>query len=171
MLWRRFLHGRIWLSMLHLEPCLYTCPTRGVCRREYPFLDLSQFSQEGSWPPLHQAAIRNIDKLTRQNEVHQREVVMPLQRLQRCLLSGAVVVRRKDHPRRPGDQGRPVCGLAWSAQYYSSSGNGATNCGFVSYEQCMMTATPGSGAWCVRNTWAVPYGSGQNAGNARRARR
>jgi hypothetical protein len=59
----------------------------------------------------------------------------------------------------------------WCAQYYSSSGNGATNCGFVSYEQCMMTATPGSGAWCVRNTWAVPYGSGQNAGNARRARR
>jgi C1A family cysteine protease len=35
----------------------------------------------------------------------------------------------------------------------------------------MMTATPGSGAWCVRNTWAEPNGSGQNAGNARRTRR
>jgi hypothetical protein len=59
----------------------------------------------------------------------------------------------------------------WCAQYYGRGGDGARNCGFVSYEQCMMTATPGSGAWCVRNTWAVPYGSGQNAGNARRARR
>ena len=59
----------------------------------------------------------------------------------------------------------------WCAQYYGRGSDGARNCGFVSYEQCMMTATPGSGAWCVRNTWAVPNGSGQNAGNTRRARR
>jgi hypothetical protein len=59
----------------------------------------------------------------------------------------------------------------WCAQYYGRGSDGARNCGFVSYEQCMMTATPGSGAWCVRNTWAVPPGGGQNAGNARRARR
>ena len=59
----------------------------------------------------------------------------------------------------------------WCAVYYGRGGDGARNCGFVSYEQCMMTATPGSGAWCVRNTWAVPPGSGQNGGNARRARR
>ena len=59
----------------------------------------------------------------------------------------------------------------WCAQYYGRGSDGARNCGFVSYEQCMMTATPGSGAWCVRNTWAVPPGSGQNGGNARRARR
>jgi Protein of unknown function (DUF3551) len=59
----------------------------------------------------------------------------------------------------------------WCAQYYGRGGDGARNCGFVSYEQCMMTATPGSGAWCVRNTWAVPPGSGQNTGNTRRARR
>ena len=57
----------------------------------------------------------------------------------------------------------------WCAQYYGRGSDGARNCGFVSYEQCMMTATPGSGAWCVRNTWAVPN-SGQNAGT-RRARR
>jgi Protein of unknown function (DUF3551) len=60
----------------------------------------------------------------------------------------------------------------WCAQYYSSSGNGATNCGFVSYEQCMMTATPGSGAFCVRNPWYQAYGSGQPDGTTpRRARR
>jgi hypothetical protein len=58
----------------------------------------------------------------------------------------------------------------WCAQYYGRGGDGARNCGFVSYEQCMMTATPGSGAWCVRNTWAVPSGS-PNAGTTRRARR
>ena len=57
----------------------------------------------------------------------------------------------------------------WCAQYFGRGSS--TNCGFTSYEQCMMTATPGSGAWCVRNTWAVPNGSGQNAGNTRRARR
>jgi hypothetical protein len=49
----------------------------------------------------------------------------------------------------------------WCAQYYSSSGNGATNCGFTSYEQCMMTATPGSGAFCVQNPWYLAYGPGQ----------
>ena len=60
----------------------------------------------------------------------------------------------------------------WCAQYYSSSGSGATNCGFVSYEQCMMTATPGAGAWCVRNPWYQAYGSGQNDGTSpRRPRR
>ena len=34
----------------------------------------------------------------------------------------------------------------WCAQYYDSN-SGATNCGFVSYEQCMATAR-GGGAWC-----------------------
>jgi hypothetical protein len=58
----------------------------------------------------------------------------------------------------------------WCAQYYGRGSDGARNCGFVSYEQCMMTATPGSGAWCVRNTWAEPSGS-PNAGTTRRARR
>jgi hypothetical protein len=32
----------------------------------------------------------------------------------------------------------------WCAQYYGNNGGG-TNCGFVSYEQCMMTAR-GAGA-------------------------
>jgi hypothetical protein len=49
----------------------------------------------------------------------------------------------------------------WCAQYYSSSGNGGTNCGFTSFEQCMMTATPGSGAFCVQNPWYLAYGPGQ----------
>ena len=36
----------------------------------------------------------------------------------------------------------------WCAQYYGFGGGG-TNCGFISYEQCMMTAF-GAGAWCVQ---------------------
>jgi hypothetical protein len=36
----------------------------------------------------------------------------------------------------------------WCAQYMGK--DGARNCGFTSYEQCMMTATPGSGAHCVK---------------------
>ena len=47
----------------------------------------------------------------------------------------------------------------WCAQYFGR-GSG-TNCGFTSYEQCMMTATPGSGAWCVQNPWYLVYGQGQ----------
>ena len=60
----------------------------------------------------------------------------------------------------------------WCAQYYGRGGDGARNCGFVSYEQCMMTATPGSGAFCVRNPWYQAYGGGQNdVASPRRARR
>jgi hypothetical protein len=46
----------------------------------------------------------------------------------------------------------------WCAQYTGRSS--ARNCGFVSYEQCMMTATPGSGAICVQNPWYLYYGDG-----------
>jgi hypothetical protein len=46
----------------------------------------------------------------------------------------------------------------WCVQYTDKSG--ATNCGFTSYEQCMMTATPGSGGHCVQNPWYLYYGSG-----------
>ena len=53
----------------------------------------------------------------------------------------------------------------WCAQYY---GRGAsTNCGFTSYQQCMMTAGPGTGAWCVRNPM---YGSGASERAGRRTR-
>jgi len=46
----------------------------------------------------------------------------------------------------------------WCAQYYDSN-SGTTNCGFVSYEQCMATAR-GAGAWCVQNPWYLAYGEG-----------
>jgi hypothetical protein len=48
----------------------------------------------------------------------------------------------------------------WCVQYQGSR-SGATNCGFISYKQCMMTATPGSGAYCVQNPWYLYYGSGR----------
>ena len=53
----------------------------------------------------------------------------------------------------------------WCAQYTGARGGG-TNCGFTSYEQCRMTATPGSGATCVRNPWYEYYGERSN-GRAR----
>ena len=43
----------------------------------------------------------------------------------------------------------------WCAQYYGFGGG--TNCGFTSYQQCMMTAGPGTGAWCVRNPMYQGY--------------
>ncbi|MGZ3362636.1 MAG: DUF3551 domain-containing protein [Xanthobacteraceae bacterium] len=59
---------------------------------------------------------------------------------------------------------------AWCAQYYGFGGGG-TNCGFISYEQCMMTAQ-GAGAWCVQNPWYLAYGDGSQkaAATARRTR-
>ena len=60
----------------------------------------------------------------------------------------------------------------WCVQYTDKSG--ATNCGFTSYEQCMMTAR-GAGATCVQNPWYLQYGSGQKAaestGRAERPRK
>jgi hypothetical protein len=58
----------------------------------------------------------------------------------------------------------------WCAQYYGAN-SGGTNCGFTSYQQCMMTAQ-GAGAWCVQNPWYLAYGDGsqQAAATTRRAR-
>jgi hypothetical protein len=44
----------------------------------------------------------------------------------------------------------------WCVVY---NGRGGRNCGFTSYEQCRMTATPGTGGSCVQNPWYLWYGS------------
>jgi hypothetical protein len=43
----------------------------------------------------------------------------------------------------------------WCAIYSGGAAGGGTNCGFVSYEQCMATAR-GLGSFCYRNTQFVP---------------
>jgi hypothetical protein len=43
----------------------------------------------------------------------------------------------------------------WCAIYNGGAVGGGTNCGFVSYEQCMATAR-GLGNFCTRNTQYVP---------------
>jgi Protein of unknown function (DUF3551) len=58
---------------------------------------------------------------------------------------------------------RPTAGeiyRPWCVEYQSGKGDGGTNCSFTSYEQCMMTATPGSGGFCVQNPWYLWYGPG-----------
>ena len=44
----------------------------------------------------------------------------------------------------------------WCVQY--SGRDGASTCTFTSYEQCRMTATPGSGGYCVQNPWYLQSG-------------
>jgi hypothetical protein len=44
----------------------------------------------------------------------------------------------------------------WCVQY--SGRDGASTCTFTSYEQCRMTATPGSGGYCIQNPWYLQYG-------------
>jgi hypothetical protein len=39
----------------------------------------------------------------------------------------------------------------WCIVYIGPNGDGGEHCMFVSYGQCMLTATPGSGGVCVRN--------------------
>ena len=43
----------------------------------------------------------------------------------------------------------------WCAYYSGGRGGGGTNCGFISFEQCMETAR-GLGSFCQRNTQYVP---------------
>jgi hypothetical protein len=42
----------------------------------------------------------------------------------------------------------------------TSDPRGTTNCGFTSYQQCQMTAGPGSGFYCEQNPWYLWYGAG-----------
>jgi hypothetical protein len=57
----------------------------------------------------------------------------------------------------------------WCVVY--SGRDGARTCIFTSFEQCMMTATPGTGGQCVQNPWYLAYGEGRNAGPAARGKR
>jgi Protein of unknown function (DUF3551) len=59
----------------------------------------------------------------------------------------------------------------WCVVY--SGRDGAYTCIFASFEQCMMTATPGTGGSCVQNPWYLRYGpSGPGTtGQGGRARR
>ena len=58
----------------------------------------------------------------------------------------------------------------WCVQ--SSGRDGAYTCTFSSYEQCRMTATPGSGGYCVQNPWYLQYGpGGERADTTSRAER
>lgn len=56
----------------------------------------------------------------------------------------------------------------WCAYYGGGrfGGGGGTNCGFVSFEQCMATVR-GIGGFCDRNTQYVPP-AGASSGQARR---
>ena len=61
----------------------------------------------------------------------------------------------------------------WCVQYGGSNGDNGTTCAFTSFEQCMMTAGPGTGGSCVQNPWYLWYGpnSGGTTGQGGRARR
>jgi hypothetical protein len=52
----------------------------------------------------------------------------------------------------------------WCAQDMSAR-NGGTSCTFSSYEQCRMTATPGSGLFCTPNPW-YQHSAGSGSGPA-----
>jgi len=51
----------------------------------------------------------------------------------------------------------------WCVQYLGR--DGGSTCTFHTYEQCMMTATPGTGGLCYQNPW---YGKGPGQGGRQR---
>ena len=57
----------------------------------------------------------------------------------------------------------------WCAYYEMGDDGGGTNCGFVSYQQCMATLS-GMGGSCVENNTYVPPG-GRTARAGRRPHR
>ena len=80
----------------------------------------------------------------------------------------ATETRREDHAHRcdlacrwpaSGIDARPSGAETyrpWCVVY--NGRDGAYTCIFSSYEQCMMTATPGTGGSCVQNPWYAAYG-------------
>jgi hypothetical protein len=67
-------------------------------------------------------------------------------------------------------QGSAETHRPWCVVY--SGRDGAYTCIFTSFEQCMMTATPGTGGSCVQNPWFLQYGpSGPSAGDRGRQSR
>ena len=46
-----------------------------------------------------------------------------------------------------------------------------TTCAFSSFEQCMMTAGPGTGGSCAQNPWYLAYGEGRKSGPIARGKR
>jgi hypothetical protein len=58
----------------------------------------------------------------------------------------------------------------WCVQYGTGMGGGsARNCGFVSYEQCMMTAR-GAGGWCEQNLFYLDQVARQRQQPRKRSR-
>jgi len=66
----------------------------------------------------------------------------------RARLSHLGLPARREQRRFPASRRLTVHG-AW----YTPGNSGARTCTFTSYEQCMMTAGPGTGGSCIQNPW------------------
>ena len=70
-----------------------------------------------------------------------------------------------------------TCSAATNRSQWINGRDGAYTCIFSSYEQCMMTATPGTGGSCVRNPWYAadgpnsPGNPSTTTGQGKRAKR
>jgi len=98
--------------------------------------------------------------------VHIRRIATIMIRAAFALLTLAVFAAIDSHP-AAAEVYRPWC-VVYSGR------DGAYTCIFTSFEQCMMTATPGTGGSCVQNPWYARYGEhgrGQDGGDRRRSER
>ena len=103
--------------------------------------------------------------LSRTVDVRNAEATKGLAMMRTCLISACLLVASSAVPSF-AEIYRPWCVV------YSGRDSGARTCTFTSYEQCMMTAGPGTGGSCIQNPWFLLYGSNDpsNSGQGRRAK-
>jgi hypothetical protein len=91
---------------------------------------------------------------------------MKISRTAAVLLAFAVLMAAIGAPPSSADSTRPWC-VVYSGR------DGAYTCIFSSFDQCMMTATPGTGGSCVQNPWYAQShpSSPSRTGQAARSRR
>ena len=102
--------------------------------------------------------------LSRTVDVRNAEATKGSAMMRTCLISACLLVASSAVPSF-AEIYRPWCVV------YSGRDSGARTCTFTSYEQCMMTAGPGTGGSCIQNPWFLWYGSNDpsNSGQGRRA--
>jgi uncharacterized protein DUF3551 len=85
------------------------------------------------------------EKPTTPTHFHKEQLLMKISLLTLALVAAVAALSTPAHAQN----------YPWCAIYNGGAVGGGTNCGFVSYEQCMATAR-GLGSFCTRNTQYVP---------------
>jgi Protein of unknown function (DUF3551) len=90
-------------------------------------------------------SLKKAEKMQKAGAFSKGAALMKLSLLILALIAAALTLATTAHAQN----------YPWCAIYSGGAVGGGTNCGFVSFEQCMATAS-GLGSFCSRNTQYVP---------------